>query len=224
MILSDKTIKILKNFAKINGSIKIKPGNCISTKTEDKVVIAQAVVDEEFPVEFAIVSLTEFLSVLSTFKTPKIEFDDKFMTISDEGYEVQYVYGTGRMNWSVADRITNKPEHKITFDLTKEMYAKISDLSASLGTDELHIRGDGEKVFIELKNSSRAFASKAKVECGVETDKEFTAIIAMRQFIQIPVDYRVGVLARSGIHLYNSQLKLDYWLALMSSSDMKAFK
>ena len=49
MKLSDKTIKILKNFSSINQSMLFRTGSIIRTKSTTDTIAAQAVVEEMFP-------------------------------------------------------------------------------------------------------------------------------------------------------------------------------
>ena len=65
MKLSDETIAVLKNFATINPNLVAKPGQKLTTIAESKTVMASADIVEDFPQEFGIYDLNEFLSVLS---------------------------------------------------------------------------------------------------------------------------------------------------------------
>ena len=58
MKLSDKTIKLLKNFSSINQSILFKEGSKLRTISVMKNILAEATVDEEFPKDFGTVSYT----------------------------------------------------------------------------------------------------------------------------------------------------------------------
>ena len=57
MKLSDKTIKLLKNFSSINQSILFKEGSKLRTISVMKNILAEATVDEEFPKDFGIYDL-----------------------------------------------------------------------------------------------------------------------------------------------------------------------
>jgi hypothetical protein len=64
MKLSDKTLKILKNFSEINQSILIKEGNELRTISVMRNILAEAKVEEQFPKDFAIYDLNRFLNGL----------------------------------------------------------------------------------------------------------------------------------------------------------------
>ena len=54
MKLSEKTVKILKNFSSINQSMLFRTGNKLKTKSTLNGIAAQAVVEEDIPFEFVI--------------------------------------------------------------------------------------------------------------------------------------------------------------------------
>ena len=64
MNLSDNTLTILKNFAGINNSILVKQGTQLRTMSVAKNILAEAEIKEEFPREFGIYDLNQFLNGL----------------------------------------------------------------------------------------------------------------------------------------------------------------
>ena len=64
MKLSKQTIAILSNYSDINQSILVKQGNKLRTISVMKNILAEAEVEEEFPKDFAIYDLPQFLKVL----------------------------------------------------------------------------------------------------------------------------------------------------------------
>ena len=76
MIISTDTIDVLKNYAEINQSILFKKGSTIKTVNEQTNVLSKVVVTEDFPKEFAIYDLNEFLSAMSLFEDPELDFGD----------------------------------------------------------------------------------------------------------------------------------------------------
>ena len=62
MNLSDKTLTVLKNFAGINNSILVKEGNQLRTISVAKNILAEAYIEENFPRQFGIYDLNQFLN------------------------------------------------------------------------------------------------------------------------------------------------------------------
>ena len=64
MNVSDNTLGILKNFAGINKSILVKEGNQLRTISVMKNILAEAQIPEDFPRQFGIYDLNQFLNGL----------------------------------------------------------------------------------------------------------------------------------------------------------------
>ena len=75
MKLSDKTLVILKNFAGINNSILVKRGKTVFVQyLLQKIFLAEANIKEEFPRDFAIYDLNQFLNGLKFASRSRVRF------------------------------------------------------------------------------------------------------------------------------------------------------
>ena len=84
MKLSDKTLTILKNFAGINNSILVKEGTNLRTISVAKNILAEADITEDFPREFGIYDLNQFLNGLSLHQDPNLDFSkDAYISIEE---------------------------------------------------------------------------------------------------------------------------------------------
>jgi len=84
MKLSDNALAILKNFAGINNSILVKQGNKLRTISVAKNILAEAEIKEEFPRDFAIYDLNQFLNGLSLHHDPDLDFNqDSYLSIKE---------------------------------------------------------------------------------------------------------------------------------------------
>ena len=92
MKISEKTINILKNFSNINGSILVRPGNVLKTVGTQRSIYATAIVEEDFPQQFAIYELSKFLGVLSLFQDHDINFGEHQLSITSGNQVVNYTY------------------------------------------------------------------------------------------------------------------------------------
>ena len=98
MKLSEKTLTVLKNFAGINNSILVKQGKQLRTMSVAKNILGEAQIEEEFPRNFAIYDLSEFLGVISLFNEPDFDFDTYYVSISDDNKaSSQYFYADKSM-------------------------------------------------------------------------------------------------------------------------------
>ena len=65
MKLSESTLSLLKNFSTINQSILFKQGTKLRTISVMKNILAEATIAEEFPKDFGIYDLNQYLNGLS---------------------------------------------------------------------------------------------------------------------------------------------------------------
>ena len=93
MNLSQNTVDVLKSLATINQSLLFKKGKTQKTLSVAKTIFATVELEDEFPMDFGIYDLSEFLNTLSLFDSPLIEFGDAQATISDaSGAKCSYTY------------------------------------------------------------------------------------------------------------------------------------
>ena len=118
MKLSNETVTVLKNFSTINQNLVIKEGSSISTMSAMKNIVAKAEVKETFPQEFAIYDLNEFLSCLSLFEKPNLDFKDDFVMITEDsrsGRSLKYWYSDPSVVTTPKKELT-MPETEVNFE------------------------------------------------------------------------------------------------------------
>jgi hypothetical protein len=88
MNLSNDTLNVLKNFATINPNVVFKPGQKLKTISESKTILASATIVEDFPQEFGVYDLNEFLSVLNLIDNPTLDFEEKAVLVTGGGQKI----------------------------------------------------------------------------------------------------------------------------------------
>lgn len=209
MKITANTLAILKNFSQINQGILIREGKKISTMSVSKQVIAQADVDVEFPKEFAIYDLNEFLSTISLFDDPDFEFNDNDVVIKQGNASVKYYYSSNSIVIAAPEQV-NFPEPTINFKFNNSDVQSLSKASNILSLDYLKFKSDGDKILCELQDSSNTSSNSYFVEVdgdGVEFETE----IKMENINILPGDYDVGVSEDSFVSFKGEGVK--YWVA-----------
>ena len=74
MKLSDSTLSLLKNFSSINQSLLFKEGNKLRTMSVMKTILVEATIGEDFPKDFGIYDLNQFLNGLGLHQSPQLDF------------------------------------------------------------------------------------------------------------------------------------------------------
>ena len=215
--MDEETIAILKNFCLINKSILIKPGNRISTKVNQAdSIIAAATIEEEFPEEFGINDLSEFLSVLSMFDDPTITFANNYKVSIQEGKAiVNYSFYNPALLTAAPRTLVDLPAIA-QFELSTGIFNKILKAGSIMALPHLSINGDGETISLGVLNTENKSSNIYKIEIG-DTDLVFNALLETESINIINGSYSVTV-SRKNVKFDSIDKKLTYWFALSKNS------
>lgn len=219
MKISSETMEVLKNFTQINPSILIQEGNVLRTIDYEKTITSSAGVKENFPKDFAIYDLPNFLSVIQMFDSADIEFGDdevNHCTINYENKEsaVRYGYASPDTVEYVKKDIT-MPQTEINFQLTKAQLVEMKKAAITMDLPHILITPDGNGGIIMTATSvdnpsSNNYKVKLKADLSIEN---FYVIIDFVRFNNLMErDYNVGISSKEISHFFNDNIQ--YWIAL----------
>jgi len=216
MKLSTETISVLKNFSTINANLMVKAGSSLSTMSAMKNIVAKADVAEEFTTPFAIYDLNEFLSALSLFGKPDLEFNDDFVTITEEGTSksLKYWFSDPSVVTTPSKEIS-MPSTELTFPLSSDTLNEITKAAAVIGVPDMALAGG--KLMVTDKKNSTANAYETSLDVGdVSADYKFW--FKVENLKLIPGSYDVEVSSKKISHFTHTKLGVQYWIALEPES------
>lgn len=180
--VSDKTTKILKNFAAISNSLILVPGKDQRTLAKGKSMLALAQLPEAWPIETPIYDLNRFLGTLSAFKTPNIEFAEDRMKITD---------GRVRAGYRLSDPSTIAPapsktlptdDPKIKFTLSEADLDQLGKLVSLLESDTVTVIVENGNVTLTATDAKNPAAHDSALDIAssdiVVADPEWSFTIA----------------------------------------------
>jgi len=215
MKISEKTVEILKNFATVNPSMAFKVGNKIRTVSEQKNILAQAIVPEDFPKDFAIYELNQFLGLASLFDDAEFDFKDNNVTLSEGSTKSRYTYTDASMVTAPPEKNIELPSEEITFVMKKDVFARVANAANQLQLPEVVVRGDGTTVKLvatDVKNpTSNEFAVDVSTDSAV-----FDFVFKVENFKMIAGDYTVTISSK-GIANFKGEIA-QYWIATEAGS------
>ena len=216
MKLSENTINILKNYAVINPSLLVKPGNVLSTVSPVKSIFAKATVEENFPSQFAIYELSKFLGVVSLFNEPELDFGEKQMTIISGSQSLNYTYADPSMIVTPPEKDINFPEPDIEFNITQEELQKVVRATGVLQLPDIAVIGDGSTLKMSSTNSKNPTTDVFNIKVG-ETTKTFNMIFKAENIIKLlSANYSVKISSR-GLALFTADT-IRYYVATEANS------
>lgn len=218
MKLTNETINVLKNFSTINQNLVIKEGSSISTMSAMKNIIAKATVEEKFEKEFAIYDLNEFLSALSLFTNPNLDFNDDYVVMTEDGSsgkKLKYWYSDPSVVTSPSKEVT-MPSSEIEFNLSSDTLSEVTKAAAVIGVPDMVLES-GELRVTDKKNDTANSYSTQVVQSNDEAEKyKFWFKVENLKLLQ--GSYDVQVSAKKISYFKNSNFDIEYFIALEPES------
>ena len=218
MKISDNTKEILKNFSEINPNLMITPGKEIKTISTMKNILATAGVEEDFPQDIAIYDLSEFLGMMSLFNKPTFAFDEKYMTINEEGTSTKSKYFFADASiLTTPQKDVKMPETEVEFTLTEADLVKVKKAAAMLQLPDISVKSVGSDIMMSAVDKKNETANTYGVKVG-ETDKNFDFHFKTEHFKMLPGDYNVYISSKLISNFRHKSKTLQYWVALENTS------
>jgi hypothetical protein len=218
MKLSDNSLTILKNFAGINNSILVKQGNKLRTISVAKNILAEADINEEFPRNFAIYDLNQFLNGLSLHQDPELDFtNDSYITIREGKRRVKYFYADPNVIISPPEKEIQLPSKDVCFQLESASLEKLVKAAAVYQLPDFSAVGEAGVIRLVVRDKKNDTSNEYSIVVG-ETDKEFTFNFKVENIKIIPGAYDVVVSEKLLSQFSNTKYNLKYYIALEPDS------
>ena len=218
MKLSDKTLTILKNFAGINNSILVKQGTRLRTISVAKNILAEADIKEEFPRDFAIYDLNQFLNGLSLHQDPDLDFkDDSYLSIREGKRRVKYFFADPNVIISPPEKDIQLPSQDVCFQLDSASLEKLVKAAAVYQLPDLSAIGESGVIKLVVRDKKNDTSNEYAIVVG-ETDQEFTFNFKVENIKIIPGAYDVVISSKLLSEFTNNNFDLKYYIALEPDS------
>lgn len=221
MELTENTLSILKNFSGINQNILFKQGTVLKTISEARNVLASANVVEEFPKDFGIYDLNEFIGVLGLVDTPNLKFEDDNMIVSDSTgrTKIKYFYSSEDTLTTPSKDIT-MPASDVKFKLSVDVLNKLKRAASTLGHNEASITGSDGILNLSVIDTSNKTSNTFSIDVDGEFNKDinFNFILNINNLKIVSDDYDVEISSKLISQFTNSDATIRYWIALEKSS------
>lgn len=218
MKLSDFSLSVLKNFATINEGMVLQPGKTQSTVASDKSIFVEVNLEEQFPHEFGIYDLNQFIGNISTMGDTILDFDSEYVTLSDGTILLKYYASKPALiRTPPKDKKIDLPKPDVSFDLDNASLSKLLKL-ANMNTLP-HLTIEGKKGIISVKTHDKTNDTSNIVgyTIGKFTGEDFTATFKTESLKFIPDDYSVGIKTDAFARFVGKNHPIKYFVSM----DMK---
>ena len=218
MKLSEKTISILKNFANINQSILINAGNKIKTISVMRNILAECSIQEQFPKDFAIYDLNQFLNGLSLHQDPDLDFTNESHLIIREGKrKVKYFFADPEVIVTPPEKEIVLPSKDVCFNLEHSQLDKLIKAASVYQLPDLAAVGENGEVKLVVRDKKNDTSNEYSISVG-EADCDFVFNFKVENIKIIPGSYEVVISSKLLSHFKNANYDLSYWIALEPDS------
>ena len=218
MNLSDNTLGILKNFAGINNSILVKEGNQLRTISVMKNILAEAEIPEDFPLQFGIYDLNQFLNGLSLHSDPNLDFSEQsYLTISEGRRKVKYFFADPQVIIAPPEKEITLPTEDVCFQLESITLEKLLKAAAVYQLPDLCAVSENGTIKLVVHDKKNDTSNEFAIVVG-ETDRNFSFNFKIENIKIIPGAYDVVISSKLLSRFVNNKLNLTYYIALEPDS------
>jgi len=221
MNISENTIQILKNYGTINPKFMARQGNTITTISEAKNILSSCSVEEEFNQDVGIYDLNEFLNVLSLVDQPKLDMEEKWVTISDQTgrSKIKYFFTDPEMLTSPTEKMIqnagNMESFEISFTLDNDTLNKVKRAASALGHTSMKVESkDTDGVVLMVFDTENPTSNTFSIDVPGQGQGEGQYVINISNLKIVPGDYDVKISNKNISNFIHKEKPIQYWIAL----------
>jgi len=231
MKISNKTLDIMKNFSEINQSLVIKAGEKkFKSVSQMKNILAHAEVEEDFPVDFAIYNLNDFIILNQKLNNPELDFQEKIVVLTDVKTKVPAGYDLYSQDFGYADpnvvketypkKDIDMPDETINFTLLEQQYEQLKTMSSINKLNDILVKGcpTTNKIFLIVTNKKNISSNNFTMQVGEGVTESYKMYFKTENLKMVPGDYNVNISKDRISHFENMNTELDYWIAMEPDS------
>jgi hypothetical protein len=218
MKLSESTVNLLKNFSSINQSILFKEGNKLRSISVMKNILAEATISEEFPKDFGIYDLNQFLNGLSLHNSPELDFENsQFVVIKEGKMRSKYFFADASVIVSPPEKEITLPTEDVCFQLTSQQLEKLKKAASVYQLPDISAIGENGVVKLVARDKKNDTSNDFSIIVG-ETGDSFVFNFKEENLKIVPGTYDVIVSSKLLSKFTNQNLDVTYYIALEPDS------
>jgi hypothetical protein len=222
MKLSESTVNLLKNFSSINQSILFKQGNKLRSISVMKNILVEAEIAEEFPKDFGIYDLNQFLNGLSLHSAPDLDFTrDEFVVIKEGKMRSKYFFADPTVIVSPPEKEITLPTEDVCFELSSQQLEKLKKAASVYQLPDISVIGENGVIKLVARDKKNDTSNDFSIIVG-DTNSEFVFNFKEENLKIIPGAYDVIVSSKLLSRFTNKNVNVCYYIALEPDSTFEA--
>ncbi|UYD58046.1 DNA polymerase processivity component [Aeromonas phage avDM4] len=222
MKLTKETLSVMKNFAAINPSLRLTPGNFIMTKSVNGVAYAEATIADEIDSELNIYDLPNFLSILGQLgEGSEINLSNGEIVIQNGRAKVNLPDAESSVIVVPKQRL-RMPPADVEFDLKAEDLAEILKISRVVGADRIAITNRNDHIVIDafaVEDGDNARTRYSLTVCPYEGTNNFSFVINLENVSVVVADYKINISSKGAAQFQGINTAYVFVLETSSKHD-----
>ena len=218
VILSKKTLDVLKNFSTINSSIVFRKGSTVRTISNAENILAKFTGEEVFPTDFAIYDLSQFLSGISLFNDPQLEFtSNDYVSIRGGRTSAKYYFSDPEITLkSAPEKNVNFPGADLQFNLSGDDLIALQKASAVYGLPDLTFQSEEglDTIKLILRDKENDTSNTYDLSVAGCCTGTYSLDVKIDNIRVLPGDYSIKVSKALISEWSNANVDLTYYIAL----------
>jgi len=195
-----------------------KRGSKLRTVSVMKNILAEASIEEEFPRDFGIYDLNQYLNGLSLHNDPELNFEaDNYVVIKEGRSRSKYFFADPSVIITPPDKSIDFPSEDVTFDLSTDQLDKLLKAAAIYQLPDLSVVGGDGVVKVLVRDKKNDTSNDFSIVVG-ETDSTFSFNFKVENIKILPGTYSVVVSQKLLSRFTNKNQDLVYFIALEPDS------
>ena len=223
MQISTATLDVLRNFADINDSILITPGDRLVSFHNSGTVLANAKIEDSFSDKFGIYDLRSFLALTSLIENPSLDTSnsDSHVVISGNGSKFKFFVADESMITVPPKPELELPTVDVEFKLEEETLKRVLRAAAVFILDTVQVYSEDGGLYFGVSDPKQKNSDSFSVRISDYDGPEIKLIVSISKLTLMSGTYKVGISHSTGqimLQFTNLDRDLRYWTAPESDS------
>jgi hypothetical protein len=179
-----------------------------------KNILVEANVAEEFPKDFGIYDLNQFLNGLSLHSSPDLDFErDQYVVIKEGKSRSKYFFADPSVIVAPPEKGITLPSEDVCFELTSQQLEKLKKAASVYQLPDVSAIGENGVIKLVSRDKKNDTSNDFSIIVG-ETDTDFVFNFKEENLKIIPGNYNVVVSSKLLSRFSNQNIDVTYYIAM----------